>query len=116
MPPGTRHATRGCLATKDREKDDTAEYATRIPAGHREGYEAFAQRYSDLAEQITARLEVRAPDACAPLVSAWKTESMHSIHPGGSGLGPRRLRVDRYARTTGSSMTGFTIFIFGISP
>ena len=46
-----------------------ANYATRIPAGHPEGYyEAFAQLYTDLAEQITARIEVRAPDARAMLV------------------------------------------------
>lgn len=46
-----------------------AQWATRIPAGHPEGYfEAFAQLYSDLAEQMTARLERRAPDARAMLV------------------------------------------------
>ena len=37
--------------------------ATRVPSGHPEGYlEAFAQLYTDLAEQIDARLEGRAPD------------------------------------------------------
>lgn len=37
--------------------------ATRIPSGHPEGYlEAFAQLYTDLAEQIHARLENRAPE------------------------------------------------------
>jgi len=47
----------------------TAQWATRIPAGHPEGYlEAFAQLYSDLAEQIIARLEARAPDPRALLV------------------------------------------------
>ena len=46
-----------------------AKYATRIPAGHPEGYfEAFAQLYTDLAEQITARLEERDPDPRAMLV------------------------------------------------
>ena len=36
--------------------------AIRIPAGHPEGYlEAFAQLYKDLAEQITAKQEGRAP-------------------------------------------------------
>jgi predicted dehydrogenase len=46
-----------------------AQWATRIPAGHPEGYiEAFAQLYSDLAEQIIARLEGRAPDPRALLV------------------------------------------------
>jgi predicted dehydrogenase len=48
---------------------DCATRATRIPAGHPEGYfEAFAQLYSDIAEQITAKLEGRDPDACALLV------------------------------------------------
>ena len=43
--------------------------AARIPAGHPEGYlEAFAQLYRDLAEQITARLEHRAPDPASLLV------------------------------------------------
>ena len=43
--------------------DAVAGYATRVPAGHPEGYlEAFAQLYRDFAEQITARLEGRAPD------------------------------------------------------
>ncbi len=42
---------------------DAAKYATRVPSGHPEGYlEAFAQLYRDMAEQITARLEGRAPD------------------------------------------------------
>lgn len=40
-----------------------AVHATRIPAGHPEGYlEAFAQIYRDAAEQITARREGRAPE------------------------------------------------------
>ncbi|MBY0337649.1 MAG: Gfo/Idh/MocA family oxidoreductase [Acetobacteraceae bacterium] len=40
-----------------------AGHATRIPAGHPEGYlEAFAQLYRDAAEQIAARREGRAPD------------------------------------------------------
>ena len=40
--------------------------ATRIPAGHPEGYlEGFAQLYRDVAEQIQARLEQRAPDPLA---------------------------------------------------
>ncbi len=42
---------------------------TRIPPGHVEGYlEAFANLYSDCAEQITARLEGREPDPDAALV------------------------------------------------
>ncbi|WP_270935002.1 Gfo/Idh/MocA family protein [Falsiroseomonas oryzae] len=46
-----------------------AAHATRIPAGHPEGYlEAFAQIYRDAAEQIAARLEGRAPDPAALLV------------------------------------------------
>jgi predicted dehydrogenase len=43
-----------------------AGHATRIPSGHPEGYlEAFAQLYRDFGEQVTARLERRAPDPLA---------------------------------------------------
>jgi predicted dehydrogenase len=43
-----------------------AGYATRIPAGHPEGYlEGFAQIYRDVAEQIQARWQGRAPDPLA---------------------------------------------------
>jgi predicted dehydrogenase len=46
-----------------------AAHASRIPAGHPEGYlEGFAQLYRDLAEQITARIDGRAPDAASLLV------------------------------------------------
>ncbi len=46
-----------------------AAHATRVPSGHPEGYlEAFAQLYSDLAEQITARRENRSPDPQSLLV------------------------------------------------
>jgi predicted dehydrogenase len=46
-----------------------AAHATRIPSGHPEGYlEAFAQLYSDLAEQIIARRETRAPNPDSLLV------------------------------------------------
>ena len=46
-----------------------AGHASRIPAGHPEGYlEAFAQLYTDLAEQMTARIENRAPDPRSLLV------------------------------------------------
>jgi predicted dehydrogenase len=46
-----------------------AAHATRIPSGHPEGYlEAFAQLYTDLAEQITARRENRPPDPNSLLV------------------------------------------------
>jgi predicted dehydrogenase len=46
-----------------------AAHASRLPVGHPEGYlEAFAQLYSDLAEQISARLEGRAPAASSLLV------------------------------------------------
>ncbi|HZB93421.1 MAG TPA: Gfo/Idh/MocA family oxidoreductase [Stellaceae bacterium] len=49
--------------------DAAAAHATRLPAGHPEGYlEAFAQLYADLAEQIEARREGRAPDPTALLV------------------------------------------------
>jgi len=46
-----------------------AAHATRVPSGHPEGYlEAFAQLYSDLAEQIVARRENRPPDPDSLLV------------------------------------------------
>jgi predicted dehydrogenase len=46
-----------------------AAHATRIPSGHPEGYlEAFAQLYNDLAEQIIARREKRAPNPHSLLV------------------------------------------------
>lgn len=46
-----------------------AAHASRLPSGHPEGYlEGFAQLYTDLAEQIHARLENRQPDVAAMLV------------------------------------------------
>lgn len=46
-----------------------AAHATRVPAGHPEAYlEAFAQLYTDFAEQVTARREGRAPDPASLLV------------------------------------------------
>ncbi|MGO4570397.1 Gfo/Idh/MocA family protein [Microvirga sp. 2TAF3] len=42
---------------------EVSQAASRIPAGHPEGYlEGFAQLYTDVAEQITARLEGREPN------------------------------------------------------
>ncbi len=42
---------------------DVAGHATRVPAGHPEGYlEGFANLYSDIAEAISARLENRPPN------------------------------------------------------
>jgi predicted dehydrogenase len=44
-------------------------HASRIPAGHPEGYlEAFAQLYTDLADQIYARREGRSPSLASLLV------------------------------------------------
>jgi predicted dehydrogenase len=46
-----------------------AAHASRVPAGHPEGYlEGFAQLYTDLAEQIHARLENRPPHPAALLI------------------------------------------------
>jgi predicted dehydrogenase len=46
-----------------------ANHATRIPAGHPEGYfEAFAQLYADFGEQVTASLEHRPPNPNSLLV------------------------------------------------
>ena len=48
---------------------DAAGRATRIPAGHPEGYlEGFANIYSDAAELITARIEGREPDPMAKVL------------------------------------------------
>ncbi len=45
---------------------EAAGHASRIPAGHPEGYlEGFAVLYRDVAEQITARLDGRQPDPLA---------------------------------------------------
>jgi predicted dehydrogenase len=42
--------------------DEASRAASRIPGGHPEGYlEGFAQLYTDVAEQITARIEKREP-------------------------------------------------------
>ena len=50
-------------------KSDVAAHASRIPAGHPEGYlEAFAQLYTDLAEQISARQSGRNPSPASLLV------------------------------------------------
>jgi len=49
--------------------NDAATHASRLPGGHPEGYlEAFAQLYTDLAEQISARNAGRAPDPSSLLV------------------------------------------------
>jgi len=60
-----------------------AAHATRIPSGHPEGYlEAFAQLYTDLAEQITAKLENRPPNPEALLVPSVQdgVDEMRFIH------------------------------------
>jgi predicted dehydrogenase len=50
-------------------ENSPAAHASRIPAGHPEGYlEAFAQLYTDLAEQIYARRENRKPSPASLLV------------------------------------------------
>jgi predicted dehydrogenase len=51
------------------EGNSPAAHASRIPAGHPEGYlEAFAQLYTDLAEQIYARRVGRSPSLASQLV------------------------------------------------
>ena len=43
--------------------------ATRVPSGHPEGYlEAFAQLYTDAAEQVRARMEGRQVDPASLLL------------------------------------------------
>ena len=50
-----------------------AKHASRIPSGHPEGYlEAFAQLYTDLAEQIGARSVRRVPEGASLLVPGIK--------------------------------------------
>ncbi|MGP1395589.1 MAG: Gfo/Idh/MocA family protein [Inquilinaceae bacterium] len=65
-----RHGEPPCLITRGGPgAGAAAAHASRIPAGHPEGYlEGFAQLYADLAEQISARLENRAPDPASMLV------------------------------------------------
>ena len=59
--------------------DAAAAHATRIPAGHPEGYlEGFAQLYRDFAEQIAARWQQRPPDPQALLVP--------TVHDGALGV------------------------------
>jgi predicted dehydrogenase len=56
--------------TRGRADSAAERHATRVPAGHPEGYlEAFAQVYRDAAELIHARNEGRAADPCALAVS-----------------------------------------------
>lgn len=61
--------TRRTLTRGSSSAGRAAAHATRIPSGHPEGYlEAFAQLYTDLAEQITAKIEKRAPNSDSLLV------------------------------------------------
>ena len=49
--------------------DAVAAHASRIPGGHPEGYlEAFAQLYTDFAEQISAKIDGRTPNPASLLV------------------------------------------------
>ncbi|MFD2263807.1 Gfo/Idh/MocA family protein [Lacibacterium aquatile] len=60
-----------------------AAHASRVPGGHPEGYlEGFTQIYTDLAEQITAKLEGRAPKPEALLVPTVEhgLDGMRFIH------------------------------------
>lgn len=61
----TRHGSPPQLMTRGGPGyGDANIYVPRVPAGHPEGYlEAFAQLYTDAAEQITAQWEGRAPSA-----------------------------------------------------
>ncbi len=71
----------GCAQrlTRGRVRSDAAEYATRIPSGHPEGYlEAFAQLYRDAAAQIIALQQGQ------PTPSA--TRSMPDVDDGVIGL------------------------------
>ena len=51
------------IRRNDHGADEASRAASRIPGGHPEGYlEGFAQLYTDVAEQITARIEKRDPN------------------------------------------------------
>lgn len=66
----TQRLTRGRVSSAE------AQAATRLPAGHPEGYlEAFAQLYRDAAEHIRARRDGRAPDAN----SRWLTTAADGV-------------------------------------
>jgi predicted dehydrogenase len=68
-----------------------ATHATRIPSGHPEGYlEAFAQLYRDTAEQITARLQNRAPDPASLLVP--------TVEDGARGVAFLQAAIDSSSR------------------
>ena len=61
-----------------------AQAASRIPAGHPEGYlEAFAQLYTDIAELIAARMEGREPEPFAKLVPKPRRHQRRALHRGG---------------------------------
>jgi predicted dehydrogenase len=68
-----------------------ATQATRIPAGHPEGYlEAFAQLYRDTAEQVAAAIEGRTPDPASLLVP--------TVEDGARGIAFVAAAVDSSAR------------------
>ena len=63
-----------------------AAHASRIPAGHPEGYlEAFAQLYRDVAEQIYARREGREADAASPWCRGSR-KVWNAVHCGCGGV------------------------------
>ncbi len=73
-----------------------ATHATRIPAGHPEGYlEGFAQIYRDTAELIRAALDGRAPDPACTLVP-------------GIGEGVRGMRFITAAIASGHANAAWT--------
>jgi predicted dehydrogenase len=65
--------------TRGRLQGKEALHATRVPAGHPEGYlEAFAQLYTDAASQIAAAIDADSP----PPESEWLT----TVDDGVAGL------------------------------
>lgn len=69
MAPGGGQSAPAVAARRAAGADATAAHASRIPAGHPEGYlEAFAQLYTDLAEQIAAHRDGRAANPASLLV------------------------------------------------
>ena len=74
-----------------------AQAASRIPAGHPEGYlEAFAQLYTDIAELIAARIEGRDPAGFARLVPmVERRRERRAVYRGGGEIVRGERGLDR---------------------
>ena len=80
-----------------------AAHASRVPSGHPEGYlEAFAQLYTDMAEQISARIQGRPADPVI-LIGAYgrRRGSRHAFRVRGGRIVPQKCSLDAFARREG---------------